>query len=71
MELAWSLQGGRFILEWRERGGPVVPPPTRSCFRRRLPTAGLPRQLDAEASLNFDRSGVAYVLAAPATALES
>jgi PAS domain S-box-containing protein len=63
LSLAWSLQEEfgiqpRLILEWRERGGPVVRPPTRRGFGTRLMERCIERDLGGEFDLAFEPNGV-------------
>lgn len=48
----------RFILHWRESGGPPVREPLRKSFGSRLIEQALPGQLKGEARLRFDPSGL-------------
>jgi two-component sensor histidine kinase len=58
--------------EWREVGGPPVEgPPSRRGFGSRLIERGLAYQLNGEAKLSFDPSGVHFVLEAPLHSVEA
>jgi PAS domain S-box-containing protein len=56
--IAWSRAGGQLRLEWRERGGPPVPPPSRRGFGSRLIERGLAADLGGTAALHFDPAGL-------------
>jgi two-component sensor histidine kinase len=58
-----------FRLRWTESGGPVVAIPTRRSFGSRLIEHSFVRQLNAEAQLMFEPSGVVCVLDIPLAAL--
>jgi two-component sensor histidine kinase len=32
IDIAWTVEGGRFHWRWRDRGGPTVRPPARAGF---------------------------------------
>jgi two-component system CheB/CheR fusion protein len=58
--------------EWREDGGPPVNGrPARQGFGSRLIERGLTYQLNGEAKLNFESSGVRFVLEAPLASVEA
>ncbi|GJE17352.1 sensor histidine kinase [Methylobacterium marchantiae] len=48
----------RLEIEWRERGGPVVAPPTRRGFGTRLITGGIARELAGSVQLDFLPEGL-------------
>ena len=48
--------GDRFVIRWRESGGPVLTPPTRSGFGSRLIAMGLNGSRDAQ--LNYKPTGL-------------
>src|SRR4029077_210838 len=60
-----------FRLKWAERGGPTVAMPTRRSFGSRLIEHSFVRQLQGEAQLAFEPSGVVCVLDIPLAALKS
>ncbi|HET6969757.1 MAG TPA: HWE histidine kinase domain-containing protein [Phenylobacterium sp.] len=45
-------------IDWRERGGPPVAPPTRRGFGSRLLETGLAREFDGKVELSFEPEGV-------------
>ncbi|HYG26917.1 MAG TPA: HWE histidine kinase domain-containing protein [Caulobacteraceae bacterium] len=60
--------GQRLSLEWRERGVPLVETdPPRTGFGRDLIERGLPYELGAATSLEFERGGVRAVIELPMT----
>ncbi|HZQ02277.1 MAG TPA: HWE histidine kinase domain-containing protein [Reyranella sp.] len=63
--IAWSLsRNGALLnidLQWHERNGPTVSPPTRKGFGSRLLAASA-RQLNAELGVDYDPAGVRYRL---------
>ncbi len=58
VDLSWSDTGGEIAIDWVERGGPPVQPPTRRGFGTRLVETGLARELDGTVVLEFRPSGV-------------
>jgi two-component sensor histidine kinase len=59
-----------FRLKWVESGGPPVDMPTHRSFGSRLIEHSFARQLDGEAELKFEASGVVCVLDIPLAALK-
>jgi PAS domain S-box-containing protein len=57
-------------LEWRERGGPAVSPPTRRGFGGRLLQQGLATELSGEVHLDYDPAGVTCRMTLPLQGLE-
>jgi signal transduction histidine kinase/CheY-like chemotaxis protein len=55
----------RFRLEWRERDGPPVRPPSRRGFGSRLLEQGLAHDLAGKVRLIFDRPGLVCIIEAP------
>jgi PAS domain S-box-containing protein len=63
LSLTWRLEEGgdlqpKLILEWHERGGPPVVPPTRRGTGSRLMERCIERDLGGELELAFEPSGV-------------
>jgi PAS domain S-box-containing protein len=58
VSIAWSVDGDRLRLEWRESGGPPVEAPARRGFGSRLIERGLEADLGGSAALHFDRPGL-------------
>ncbi|HEX7759470.1 MAG TPA: HWE histidine kinase domain-containing protein [Caulobacteraceae bacterium] len=69
ISVQWSVdlneEPRRLTLEWREQGGPVVAPPTRQGFGRRLIERALARDLGGSARLAFEPEGVVFKLSTP------
>jgi two-component sensor histidine kinase len=55
----------RLHLTWRESGGPVVAPPTRTGFGSRVIKSVLSAEIDGEVQLAFEPSGVVMTVSAP------
>jgi PAS domain S-box-containing protein len=64
VKIAWSRDGGRLSMTWREIGGPRVTRPTRRGFGSRM-LEGLARDLEGTASLDFAPSGLICAIEAP------
>jgi PAS domain S-box-containing protein len=58
VSIAWSVDGDRLRLEWRESGGPPVEAPARRGFGSRLIERGLEADLDGRAALHFEAAGL-------------
>jgi two-component system CheB/CheR fusion protein len=54
-------------LQWTERGGPAVTPPTRRGFGTRLINEGLAFELGGEVTLAFEPEGVTCRIDVPLT----
>ncbi len=67
VSIAWRLEGGGeiLVLDWRERGGPQVVPPTRMGFGARLLQQGLVTEFGGEARLSFEPEGLTCRIEAP------
>lgn len=77
VSVTWSLSAGdgqsRLVLDWRERGGPPVTPPSRKGFGSRLLLQGLTADLGAAAQIGYEPGGLTCRIDAPlvaTTALE-
>ncbi|MDO7841880.1 HWE histidine kinase domain-containing protein [Sphingomonas immobilis] len=55
----------RFSLQWQERGGPPVLPPTRKGFGSKMIERSLRSYFRGETSLSFDPAGVVFRIDAP------
>lgn len=58
VSIAWRIEGDLLRLEWRERGGPPVAPPSRRGFGSRLIERGLEADLGGRVALLFEPDGV-------------
>ncbi len=69
VEVVWDVvrnEGGRMLLlEWRERGGPVVEQPSRKGFGSTLLERVLTTQCRAEVDLEFAPAGLSFRMTAP------
>ena len=59
-------QGDRFVLNWRERDGPLVTPPSRKGFGSRMIERGLAHELQGTVHLSYPESGVVCTIDIPA-----
>lgn len=73
IELDWSFAGDgseeRFVMTWREVGGPPVVEPSRRGFGRTMIEMIVPRALSGKAVLSFDPAGLSWHLDAAADAI--
>ena len=60
----------RFLLHWKESGGPPVQEPSRKSFGSRLIEQALPGQLKGEARLRFNPSGLSCEVNIPLSAMQ-
>jgi PAS domain S-box-containing protein len=69
LAVTWTLtgEGGRrrVRLQWRERNGPQVAPPTREGFGTRLLERVLTTQAQAEVKVDYDPDGLTFVADIP------
>ncbi|MBV9077142.1 MAG: PAS domain-containing protein [Methylobacteriaceae bacterium] len=69
IRIAWTMEpagaGGRLKLVWTESGGPPVSAPTRRGFGSRLIERSLASELDGQAAIAFEPTGVVCRLEAP------
>jgi PAS domain S-box-containing protein len=71
ISIAWTQDGERLRLEWRERGGPPVETPRRRGFGSRLIERGLRADLGGTAALHFDREGLRCEIEASLSAIRA
>jgi PAS domain S-box-containing protein len=62
----WSLNHDRFVIDWRERSGPVVLAPRRTGFGHTVIGPMTEQTLAGEVSLDFAPEGVRWRLVCPA-----
>lgn len=72
VSITWSVDGGtkRFRLEWKESGGPNVVEPLKKSFGSRFIEQALPGQLQGEARLIFEPSGIICDVNIPLSSLQ-
>lgn len=72
VSIVWAIdvEAGRFKLEWRESGGPTVIEPTEKSFGSRFIEQALPGQLQGEARLIFEPSGLVCDVNIPISSLQ-
>jgi two-component sensor histidine kinase len=71
VQITWEDDKGSFRLMWVEQGGPIVTPPSRRSFGRRLIEDVLPDNLGGKATLSFDPAGFAFHFEAPTARLNA
>ena len=69
VSINWRVEGETLRLEWKERGGPKVVPPSRRGFGSRLIEKGLGADLGGSARLSFDPDGLACSIEASCAAI--
>ena len=65
--LAWQYDQSRLLIQWREKGGPPVTPPSRKGFGWVVLERLTPTALDGQATLAFGPEGFCWKLDVPAT----
>ncbi len=72
IRITWSVdvEQQRFHLEWRESGGPVVMRPNKKNFGSRFIEQALPGQLQGDARLLFEPSGLVCHVNVPLSSLQ-
>ena len=71
VSIAWTLDGERLRLEWRESGGPPVEAPARRGFGSRLIERGLQADLGGAAALRFEPEGLRCEIEASLAAIRA
>jgi PAS domain S-box-containing protein len=69
VDVSWLVDGGKFVFEWQERGGPPVEPPSHRGFGTRMIERVLSSSLGGQAELLFEPEGVTCRITAPAAIL--
>jgi len=74
VRVSWTLdsdgaQPPRLQVDWTERGGPAVTPPTREGFGRRVIERMVAQKLGGTVNSVFDVEGLSWTLTVPATQL--
>src|SRR5690606_26258393 len=62
----WREPAGDLMLEWREKDGPPVAPPTRKGFGTTIIDRSVPYDLGGKASIDYDPAGVVARFCIPA-----
>ena len=66
--LNWRLEDGRFLVDWRESGGPPVAPPPRQGFGYKVIKRLVAQALDGATTLDFAPEGFSWTLSVPVSA---
>jgi PAS domain S-box-containing protein len=70
IRIAWTIEptpeGNRLILQWQEKDGPPVTPPSRRGFGSRVIERGLAHELGGRVQLDFRTGGVVCTIDIPA-----
>jgi PAS domain S-box-containing protein len=70
VSIEWALKdkphGRRLHLQWREKDGPAVTPPSRRGFGSRVTERGLPHELGGAVEMDYAPSGVVCTIDVPA-----
>ncbi len=67
IELHWRVEDGRFVVEWREFGGPAAPKSPREGFGHKVIKRLVAQALGGEATIGFPPDGFEWRLAVPAS----
>ena len=68
IQIGWKIEpeGNRLVLQWHEKGGPPVTPPTRKGFGSQVIQRGLALELDGTVDLDYRVDGVVCMINVPA-----
>jgi PAS domain S-box-containing protein len=69
VSLNWRVEADRFLLVWRERGGPAVTPPPSAGFGLKVMRRLVAQALDGAATLDFPPEGFVWTLSAPVSSI--
>lgn len=73
VDIDWSVQNienePRFVLSWKESGGPPVEPPTRQGFGSMLIERSIAYELDGKATVDYRHEGFNCTISAPMSAI--
>ncbi|WP_106640559.1 sensor histidine kinase [Allosphingosinicella vermicomposti] len=69
VEVTWQKRAGQLCIEWKEKDGPPVAPPSERGFGSRLIERGLAGDLDGKARLDFEPDGLRCMIEAPLSAV--
>lgn len=67
IELRWRVDGERFLVEWREFGGPPAPESPREGFGHKVVKRLVAQALGGEAMIDFPPDGFEWTLVVPAS----
>lgn len=71
LEISWRIDEAadpaQLLFEWRERGGPPVPPPPRKGFGTELLERTLAFELKGQTTISFNASGLQCLISIPLT----
>jgi two-component sensor histidine kinase len=62
---AGTVNGHRFLMTWRESGGPIVSPPDHTGFGSQVLTRTLAASFKGKADLEYRAEGLMWQLSAP------
>jgi two-component sensor histidine kinase len=65
VNVAWVVEGGEVTLQWCERGGPPVSPPSRKGFGTTLICDVPQRYFGGTSTIAYSADGVCWTLTAP------
>jgi PAS domain S-box-containing protein len=69
VQISWtkvaSSLGDRLVLNWQEKAGPLVFPPSRKGFGSQVLERGLAQELEGSVHLDYDAKGVVYTMNFP------
>lgn len=69
VSIRWDVEADNFLMSWAERGGPVVKPPQRVGFGRRVIESMVALSTSGKVRLSFHPEGVEWSLTAPLDAV--
>jgi two-component sensor histidine kinase len=69
VDVTWTVEDGRLLWWWRERGGPTVAPPTRKGFGSGMIERSLAAQLSGHVTIDYQPTGLSCAIEAPLDAI--
>lgn len=67
--IGWRIADGQLAIDWRESGGPVVRPPTRTGFGTRMVARMIEGTFDARTTLDHAPEGFGWSMVCPLAAI--
>ena len=65
VEVTWAFESGRFVLRWRETGGPAVEAPARQGFGSKIMNASIKQQIGGDVTFDWNPKGLRCTLSVP------
>ena len=70
VEVTWGMDGGKFLMQWSETGGPPVQRPTSSGFGSIVTTTMLETAVQGQVEVDYAAAGLRWQLACPSSGIQ-